>query len=90
MVNIKFARECDAVNAIFSIPPLNSDRIGKNNDGILQKGEDDLVVRLLVNSGEEYYMRMAAEIRQQLSLVGIKVKVLTTPPGGTLSEDFFH
>jgi len=47
-----------------------------DGNGILEKGGKELELKILIDSRSQYYKKMAMIIRQQLSEIGIKVKIL--------------
>ncbi len=59
-----------------------------DGDGILEKGGQPLEIRLLVDAKRDYYKRMAMEIRQQLSEIGIKIKILLYENENELTAEY--
>jgi peptide/nickel transport system substrate-binding protein len=59
-----------------------------DGNGVLEKNGQELVIKLLVDARGGMYQKMAAVIRQQLSEVGIKIKVQLYNGEGELTEEY--
>lgn len=58
-------------------------------DGLLKKSQRPLEIRLLVDARSDYCKRMAMMIRQQLSEIGIKIKILFYKDESVLTQEYF-
>jgi len=62
----------------------------RDNDGIFEKGGRELELRILVDNRSDYYKRMAMMIRQQLSEIGIRVRLLLYDKEGDLTKNYLE
>lgn len=61
-----------------------------DGDGILEKGTKKLEITLLVDNKNNNHKKIASIIRQQLSMLGIKIKVLLYDDEGDLTSDYLE
>jgi peptide/nickel transport system substrate-binding protein len=61
----------------------------KDNDGILEKDGRELEIRVLVDTRDEEFKRIAMVLRQQLQEVGIKIRAVLFDDGRTLENKEF-
>lgn len=59
-----------------------------DGDGILEKERRKLEIRMLVDERFELYQKLAANIRQQLAQIGVKVKILLYKDESDLTEEY--
>ena len=59
-----------------------------NNDGILEKEGEELTIRVLIDSRNIIYKRIAMVLRQQLQEIGIKIKIAFYDNNSLLSREY--
>jgi peptide/nickel transport system substrate-binding protein len=59
-----------------------------DNDGILEKNEEELELRVLVDARSDIYNTIIMVIRQQLQEIGMKIKVVLYNDDAMLTEEF--
>ncbi|MDO8748473.1 MAG: ABC transporter substrate-binding protein [Candidatus Omnitrophota bacterium] len=59
-----------------------------NNDGILEKEGEELAVKVLIDSRNAIYERMAMVLRQQLQEIGIKIKIVFYDNNSLLNREY--
>jgi peptide/nickel transport system substrate-binding protein len=59
-----------------------------DQDGVLERDGQQLELKLLIDQRHDMYSRMAAVLRQQLAVVGIKLKVILLGDEAELNEAF--
>jgi len=59
-----------------------------NNDGILEKDGEELVIKVLIDSRNAIYKRITMVLRQQLQEIGIKIKIVFYDNNSLLSREY--
>ena len=59
-----------------------------NNDGILEKEGEELAVKVLIDSRNAIYKRIAMVLRQQLQEIGIKIKIAVYDNNSLLNREY--
>ena len=59
-----------------------------NNDGILEKDGEELAVKVLIDSRNAIYKRIAMVLRQQLQEIGIKIKIAVYDNNSLLNREY--
>jgi peptide/nickel transport system substrate-binding protein len=61
-----------------------------DNDGILEKNGEELEIRVLVDTRNEVFKRIAMVLRQQLQEIGIKIEAVLFNDENELTEEFLR